>query len=47
MRYTQAYVTKDQKVSTAAKTLYEGFISIFIEHLKEYTWIKEKPSPVR
>ena len=29
MRYTKAYVTKDQKVSTAAKTLYEGFISIF------------------
>ena len=29
MRYTRAYVTKDQKVLTAAKTLYEGFISIF------------------
>ena len=29
MRYTRAYVTKDQKVSTATKTLYEGFISIF------------------
>ena len=29
MRYNRAYVTKDQKVSTAAKTLYEGFISIF------------------
>ena len=28
-RYTRAYVTKDQKVSTAAKTLYERFISIF------------------
>ena len=28
-RYTRAYVTKDQKVSTAAKTLSEGFISIF------------------
>ena len=28
-RYTRAYVTKDQKMSTAAKTLYEGFISIF------------------
>ena len=28
-RYTRAYVTKDQKVSTAAKTLYEGFIPIF------------------
>ena len=28
-RYTRAYVTKDQKESTAAKTLYEGFISIF------------------
>ena len=28
-RYTRAYVTKDQKVSTAAKILYEGFISIF------------------
>ena len=29
MRYTRAYVTKDQKASTAAKTLYIGFISIF------------------
>ena len=29
MRYTRAYVTKEQKASTAAKTLYEGFISIF------------------
>ena len=28
MRYTRAYVTKDQKALTAAKTLYEGFISI-------------------
>ena len=28
-RYTKAYVTKDQKASTAAKILYEGFISIF------------------
>ena len=28
-RYTKAYVTKDQKALTAAKTLYEGFISIF------------------
>ena len=28
-RYTRAYVTKDQKASTAAKTLYEGFVSIF------------------
>ena len=29
MRYTRAYVTKDQKASTVAKTLYEGFISVF------------------
>ena len=29
MRYTGAYATKDQKVSTAAKTFYKGFISIF------------------
>ena len=29
MRYTRAYVTKDQKVLTAAKIPYEGFISIF------------------
>ena len=28
-RYTRANVTKDQEVLTAAKTLYEGFISIF------------------
>ena len=27
-RYTRAYVTKDQKLSTAAKTLYKGFILI-------------------
>ena len=29
MRYTRAHVTKDQKALTVAKTLYEGFISIF------------------
>ena len=29
MRYTRPYVTKDQKASTAAKTFYKGFISIF------------------
>ena len=29
MRYTRGYVTKDQKVLTTAKTLYEWFISIF------------------
>ena len=28
-RCTRAHVTKDQKVLTAAKTVYEGFISIF------------------
>ena len=28
-RYTRAYVTKDQKAFTAAKILYERFISIF------------------
>ena len=28
-RYTRAYVSKDQKASTAAKILYKGFISIF------------------
>ena len=28
-RYTRPYVTKDQKVPTAARILYEGFISIF------------------
>ena len=28
-RYMRAYVTKDQKASTVAKCLYEGFISIF------------------
>ena len=28
-RYTRAYVTKDQRASTAAKTLYKGFISNF------------------
>ena len=28
-RYTRAYVTKDQKVSTAARILYKGFILIF------------------
>ena len=29
MRYTRAYVTKDHKALTAAKILYEGFISTF------------------
>ena len=29
MRYTRAYMTKDQKASTAARILYEGFVSIF------------------
>ena len=29
MRYTRAYVTKDQKALTGTKTLYEGLISIF------------------
>ena len=29
MRYTRAYVTKDQKVLTATRTHCEGFISIF------------------
>ena len=29
MRYTRAYVTKDQKALTAAKTLYKGLIFIF------------------
>ena len=28
-RYTRDYVTKNQKVLTASKTLYEGFVSIF------------------
>ena len=45
MRYTRAYVTKDQKALTAAKTLYEGFISIF-EAPKRI--LKDQgPSPVR
>ena len=29
MRYSRTYVTKDQKVSTATKTLYKEFIPIF------------------
>ena len=29
MRYTRAYVTKDWKASTVAKTLYKGLISFF------------------
>ena len=44
MRYTRAYVTKDQKALTATKTLYEGFISIFgvpdrilMDHGKAFT----------
>ena len=47
MRYTRAYVTTDQKASTAAKTLYEGFISIFGAPKRILVWTKEKPSPVR
>ena len=45
-RYTRAYVTKDQKASTAVRILYEGFISI-LEPLKEYSQTKAKPSPVK
>ena len=49
MRYTRTYVTKDQKVSTATKTLYRGFISIFgapkrilADQRKAFTrWINE------
>ena len=46
MRYTRAYVTKDQKASTAEKTLYKGSFPFF-EYPKVYSQIKEKPSPVR
>ena len=46
MRYTRAYVTKDQKALTAAKTLYKGFISIFGAP-KRILMDKGKPSPVR
>ena len=46
MRYTRAYVTKDQKVLTAAKTPYEGFISIFGAP-KEYSQIKGRPLLVK
>ena len=45
-RYTRAYVTKDQKALTDAKTLYEGFIP-FLEHPKEYSQIKGKPFLVK
>ena len=33
MRYTRAYVTKDQKALTATKILYEGFISGALERI--------------
>ena len=36
MRYTRVYVAKNQKASTAAKILYEGFISIFRAHENTY-----------
>ena len=36
-RYTRADVTKDQKASTAAKTLYEGFILILMDLGKAFT----------
>ena len=38
MRYTRAYVPKDQKVMGS---------SPFLDLLREYSWIKGKPSPVR
>ena len=46
MRYTRAYVTNDQRVLTAAKTLYKGFISIFGAPERILT-DQGKPSPVR
>ena len=45
-RYTRVYVTKDQKASTATKTLYKGFISIFGAPVR-ILMDKEKPLPVR
>ena len=42
MRYTRAYVTKDQKAMTTAKGS-----SPFLGHPKEYSQIKEKPLQVR
>ena len=45
-RYTRAYVTKDQKASTAAKTLYEVFILI-LGYLKGSLWTKARPLPMR
>ena len=41
-RYTRAYVTKDQKALTAARILYEGFITIFGAS-KRILRIKAKP----
>ena len=37
MRYTRANVTKDQKALTAAKTLYEGYISILAAPKRIFT----------
>ena len=45
-RYTRAYVTKDQKASTAAKTLYEVFILI-LGHLKGSLRTKARSLPMR
>ena len=42
MRYTRAYVTKEQKASMAARILYKEFISL--GHPKGSSWIKAKHS---
>ena len=46
MRYTRTYVTKDQKALTAAKSFMRD-LSQSLEHPREYSWTKGRPSPVR
>ena len=46
MRYTRANVTNDQKALMPQRSSTKGSFP-FLEHPKEYSWIKEKPSPVR
>ena len=47
MRYTRAYVTKDQKALTATKMTATKGSSPFLEHLREYSLTRERSSPVR
>ena len=45
-RYTRTYVTKIRRGQLLQRPSMKGSFP-FLEHPKEYSWTKEKPSPVR